>query len=162
MTVGLGVDPVGGQSLFPSIEWVSRCRGVSEAGEDSRSVIFRQGRAAFPGYLMRFARNRATMVEIVTGERHARSMGDEQWDDLVGHLARTTALPVGSARRIVAEVVAYCNESVESFVRRRHRELQASGLANPEIFRRIASELSARPVAAPALSERQIRRIIYG
>jgi len=47
-------------------------------------------------------------------------------------------------------------------VRRRHRELQATGLANLAIFDRIADELASRPVAAPPLSPRQIRRIVYG
>jgi hypothetical protein len=47
-------------------------------------------------------------------------------------------------------------------VRRRHRELQAAGRTNAEIFGRIAAELAGRPVAAPALSERQLRRIVYG
>jgi hypothetical protein len=89
-------------------------------------------------------------------------MGEQQWEELVSHLARTTALPESSARRVVEEVVAYCSESVEELVRRRHRELQVAGLANPEIFRCIAGELANRPVAAPVLSERQIRRVIYG
>jgi hypothetical protein len=47
-------------------------------------------------------------------------------------------------------------------VRRRHRELQASGLANAAIFDCIAAELAARPVAAPTLSARQLRRVVYG
>ncbi|HEX6235796.1 MAG TPA: hypothetical protein VFZ68_01310 [Acidimicrobiales bacterium] len=83
-------------------------------------------------------------------------------DDLVGHLVRTTQLPEGVARRVVGDVVAYFAEPVEAVVRRRHRELQAAGLANAEIFDRIATELAARPVAAPALSHRQLRRIVYG
>jgi hypothetical protein len=86
----------------------------------------------------------------------------EHWDELVGHLVRTTALPPDAARRVVEEVVAYFGEPTEAFVRRRHRELQAAGLVNADIFRRIAAELAARPVAAPELTERQIRRVIYG
>lgn len=78
------------------------------------------------------------------------------------HLARTTALPLPTATRVVEEVVAYFNEPAETFVRRRHRELQRSGLANAEIFDVIAAELEGRPVAAPEMSERQIRRVIYG
>ncbi len=89
-------------------------------------------------------------------------MATEQWDDLVRYLTHTTALPGGMARRIVEEVVAYCDESAEAFVRRRHRELKAEGSANAEIFRCIAAELETRPVAAPRLTERQIRRIVYG
>lgn len=83
-------------------------------------------------------------------------------DDLVDHLARTTHLPAAVARRVVADVVAYFSEPVEAVVRRRHRELQARGLANPAIFERVAAELAERPVAAPALSSRQLRRIVYG
>ncbi|HEX6425905.1 MAG TPA: hypothetical protein VFZ79_20605 [Acidimicrobiales bacterium] len=83
-------------------------------------------------------------------------------DDLVDHLVRTTHLPDGVARRVVGDVVAYFSEPVEAVVRRRHRELQASGRTNPEIFDRIAAELAARPVAAPALTARQLRRIVYG
>ncbi|HEY7073568.1 MAG TPA: hypothetical protein VH479_25815 [Acidimicrobiales bacterium] len=83
-------------------------------------------------------------------------------DDLVDHLVRTTHLPAGVARRVVDDVVAYFSETTEAVVRRRHRQLQASGLANPAIFDRIADELASRPVAAPPLTHRQIRRIVYG
>ncbi len=86
----------------------------------------------------------------------------EQHGDLVDHLVRTTHLPAGVARRVVDDVVAYFGEPVEAVVRRRHRELQAAGLANAEIYDRIAAELAARPVAAPSLSPRQIRRVVYG
>jgi hypothetical protein len=83
-------------------------------------------------------------------------------DDLVDHLVSTTHLPAGVARRVVGDVVAYFSEPVEAVVRRRHRELQAAGLANPAIFDRIEAEMTARPVAAPPLTHRQIRRIVYG
>jgi hypothetical protein len=89
-------------------------------------------------------------------------MAGPQWDELVTYLCRTTPLPPAAATRVVEEVVAYFNEGAEGFVRRRHTELQAAGLANPEIFRCIAAELAVRPVAAPEYSERQIRRLIYG
>ena len=85
-----------------------------------------------------------------------------EWDELVGHVVRTTHLPAGVARRVVDDVVAYFSEPAEAVVRRRHRELQAAGMANALIFDRIAAELAARPVAAPSLSHRQIRRIVYG
>ncbi len=86
----------------------------------------------------------------------------ERHGDLVDHLVRTTHLPAGVARRVVDDVVAYFGEPVEAVVRRRHRELHAAGLANAEIYDRIAAELAARPVAAPSLSPRQIRRVVYG
>ena len=74
----------------------------------------------------------------------------------------TTGLPVGSAARVVADVMAYFDEDVEGYVRRRHRELQASGLTNDPIFARIGEELARRPVAAPQLTVRQLRRLVYG
>lgn len=89
-------------------------------------------------------------------------MVSDQWNELAGHLARTTLLSDAAAARVVEEVIAYFSEPADVFIRRRHRELQAAGLANAETFRRIAIELAGRPVAAPQLSERQIRRVIYG
>ncbi|AXK33264.1 hypothetical protein DVA86_11980 [Streptomyces armeniacus] len=83
-------------------------------------------------------------------------------DDLIDHLARTTALPRGEAARVVLDVLAYFDETAEEFVRRRHRELQSRGLRNARIFERIAAELPYRAVAPPGLSQRQLRRIVYG
>lgn len=89
-------------------------------------------------------------------------MSSEKWEELVRHLTRTAPLSEAAAARVVEEVVAYFSEPAQEFIRRRHRELQAAGLANAETFRRIAIELASRPVTAPQFSERQIRRVIYG
>ena len=83
-------------------------------------------------------------------------------DDLVEHLSTWTAMNPGTARRLVEEVVAFLSETVEEFVRRRHRELQAAGLTNPDIFARLAEELAGRRFRAPDVSQRQLRRIVYG
>jgi hypothetical protein len=83
-------------------------------------------------------------------------------DDLIDHLVRSTALQRGEAGRVVLDVLAYFDEKTDEFVRRRHRELQSGGLANTEIFERIAAELPHRAVAPPELSLRQLRRIVYG
>ncbi|MEU7313177.1 hypothetical protein [Streptomyces sp. NPDC007083] len=83
-------------------------------------------------------------------------------DDLIDHLVRTTPLQRGEAVRVVLDVLSYFDETATEFVRRRHRELQAKGLANPEIFERIEVELPHRAVAPPELSLRQLRRIVYG
>ncbi|MFF0295119.1 hypothetical protein ACFYSX_16225 [Kitasatospora sp. NPDC004622] len=83
-------------------------------------------------------------------------------EDLLAHLARTTALGPGEASRVVAEVLAYFSETTEAYVRRRHGELQARGLTNDRIFARVGAELTARRVAAPQLSVRQLRRMVYG
>jgi hypothetical protein len=83
-------------------------------------------------------------------------------EDLVRHVATTTGLDQGEAARVVTDVVAYFSESTEEVVRRRHRELKARGVKNDDIWSRIATELSSRVVAAPHLSDRQLRRIVYG
>jgi hypothetical protein len=82
--------------------------------------------------------------------------------ELVGHLERTTRLTRSEAEWIVAEVLAYFSESLEAFVTRRHGELQGEELKNPDIFTRIIGELSERRFAAASITERQIRRIVYG
>lgn len=87
---------------------------------------------------------------------------DDPLAAVVEHLVRTTTMGPDTARRVVEEVVAFLDEPVEVVIRRRHRELQGRGLANAEIFRRIVAEVAARPVAAAPLTERQVRRAIYG
>jgi hypothetical protein len=83
-------------------------------------------------------------------------------ENLVEYLVRTSRLSRQEAVRVVDEVLAYLDERAEEFVCRRHREMQAEGLGNDEIFQRIARELPWRRFRAPALTERQIRRLIYG
>ena len=51
---------------------------------------------------------------------------------------------------------------MDDYVRRRHAHLRTYGARNAEIFSRIAAELEERVVAAPPLTERQLRRIVYG
>ena len=82
--------------------------------------------------------------------------------ELVRRIAVSTGLTAAEAARVVEDVVAFHREPVEDYVRRRHAHLQAYGAKNPEIFARIGAELADRVVAAPELSERQLRRIVYG
>lgn len=82
--------------------------------------------------------------------------------DLVDHLTATTGLDRAVVRRVVEDVLAFHAEPVADYVRRRHAELRTYGARNPEIFARIAEELRRRVVAAPELSERQLRRLVYG
>ena len=83
-------------------------------------------------------------------------------EDVVDRVVRTTPLPPPLARRVVEEVIAAFAEPVETLVRRRHRELQRAGLTNAAIFAAIAEELQCRLVAAPTMTERQLRRAVYG
>ncbi|MCD4533198.1 hypothetical protein LRP67_03775 [Nocardioides sp. cx-169] len=80
---------------------------------------------------------------------------------LVDHVVASTGLAPAEAIRVIEDVLAFQAEPVEDFVRRRHRELKTYGAKNPEIFARIAAELRDHVVAAPHLTERQLRRLIY-
>jgi hypothetical protein len=51
---------------------------------------------------------------------------------------------------------------LRDYIRRRHRRLQNQGLSNPQIFTRLTQELPRWRFRAAQLSERQIRRVIYG
>jgi len=81
--------------------------------------------------------------------------------DLARYLAASTGLPQATAVRVVADVATYFNETVEEFVRRRHAELRRRQYKNDEIWPLVAAELGQRRFAAPGLSERQLRRIVY-
>ncbi len=83
-------------------------------------------------------------------------------EDLVDHLARSTDLPAATVERVVADVVAYFGETVEQYVRRRHRELHARGRRNDDIWPVLLAELPGRRYRAASLTERQLRRIVYG
>ena len=83
-------------------------------------------------------------------------------DDLLSHLARLTRGSGSEVEKVVRETLDYFSETVEQFVARRHAELQAEDLRNDAIWQRLADELRTRRFAAPPLSERQIRRLVYG
>ena len=87
---------------------------------------------------------------------------DDDLDLLVAHICRTTGISPANAAHLVAEVVEFFTDSVESFVHKRHTALRAAGLKNDAIYEQIQRELVERRFAAPPLTTRQIRRIIYG
>ncbi len=83
-------------------------------------------------------------------------------DELVGYLSDNSSLDPPESRRLVAEVIAFFAETTETFVKRRHLELKQIGHKNAVIYTLIQGELAGRCFAAPALSTRQIRRVVYG
>ena len=89
-------------------------------------------------------------------------MPDPFPQDLARYLAASTGLPQSTAIRVIADVTTYFSETIDDFVRRRHAELRRGQRKNDEIWPVIAAELSQRRFAAPGLSERQLRRLIYG
>lgn len=83
-------------------------------------------------------------------------------EDLINHLVHTTRLERQEARRVVREVTAFCHETLEQYVVRRHLEMRADRLTNPAIYGRLMKEIETRPFRSGPVSERQLRRIIYG
>ena len=82
--------------------------------------------------------------------------------DLARYLAASTGLSAPTVIRVIADVASYFDETVEEFVRRRHAELRQRQRKNEEIWPLLEAELRQRRFAAPARSERQLRRIVYG
>lgn len=87
---------------------------------------------------------------------------DAPWGPLLSHLEHTTRLDRSEAEKVIQETLSYFSESLPDFVARRHRELRADGLRNEVIYRSIADEVRERRFIAGPLTERQIRRLIYG
>ena len=79
-----------------------------------------------------------------------------------GGPSRRMSRPAATAARVISDVGGYYAETTEEFVRRRHAELRQRQRKNDEIWPVIAAELGQRRFAAPGLSERQLRRIVYG
>jgi hypothetical protein len=100
--------------------------------------------------------------EVAFRERLPHSSAVPIDPELTERIAASTGLSPAEATRVIEDVLAYHAEPVEEFVRRRHAHLKTYGAKNAEIFARIAAELADRVVAAPALTERQLRRLVYG
>jgi len=89
-------------------------------------------------------------------------MPDPFPQDLARYLATSTGLPPATAVRVIADITTYFSETIDEFVRRRHAELRRGQHRNDEIWPVIAAEAGHRRFAAPGLSQRQLRRIVYG
>ena len=82
--------------------------------------------------------------------------------DLIQHLCQSASLSYTDAVKLVREVVDFYQQTPDQYIRQRHRELQSTGLSNPQIFARLQQETAQRVFGSDNLSERQIRRMIYG
>ena len=60
------------------------------------------------------------------------------------------------------DLFGFLQETPESFIRRRHRELQEKDWPNNRIYSQLNRELENRLFLSKKFTERQIRRIIYG
>jgi hypothetical protein len=83
-------------------------------------------------------------------------------DELLRHLLIVTGLDQTVLEKIVGEIGAWFDEDLAAWVRRRHHELHRQGLRNREIYPRLKEDARGIRVHPGPLSERQIRRIIYG
>ena len=82
--------------------------------------------------------------------------------ELLDHLCQSYDLPLARASHLLGEILGYFDENCTDYVQRRHRELKQTGLTNPKIYEQISLDLRSRRFPAEILTERQIRRIIYG
>jgi hypothetical protein len=82
--------------------------------------------------------------------------------EIVGRIVASTTLGQEGASRVLDDVIALLDETIEEFVARRHLELQRDGHRNEEIFGLLAQECASWRFRAPSLSQRQLRRIVYG
>ncbi len=82
--------------------------------------------------------------------------------ELFQYLSRTRGISLIEAAKLVDEILSYFHETRDTFIQRRHRELQATGISNSKIYQQIQSELDSRRFSTTLISERRIRRAIYG
>jgi hypothetical protein len=78
------------------------------------------------------------------------------------YLLETYDLEPAILDRLLSDVWAFTQDSPEVWIQKRHAQLQQAGKRNEESYAVIARELAAGRFAAPPLSARQIRRVIYG
>ena len=82
--------------------------------------------------------------------------------ELLLHLQAVSGQSKGVLSKVLAEIYAWHTRDHRTWIRERHRELQRQGLRNREIYPRLQAEARQVLVRPDPLTERQIRRIIYG
>jgi hypothetical protein len=78
------------------------------------------------------------------------------------HIVETYNLSDRDFDRLYEEFLSHFDTGLEDFVRHRHLELQDEGMRNDAIYRVLVREVAERRFPAGDISERRIRRIIYG
>ena len=86
----------------------------------------------------------------------------ERLSPLIQHLAHTTVLSRNDAARVVDEVMAFFDQALDDYVRSRHSALKHGGMKNEAIFAHLVDEVNGWRFMAPKVTERQIRRMVYG
>ena len=78
------------------------------------------------------------------------------------HLLSIVDIAEPELDKVVADLLDHWSETLVQFVVRRHKELQRSGTPNRLAYAQIRSEVSSKRFVAEPLTERQVRRILYG
>jgi len=78
------------------------------------------------------------------------------------HLLNSYPVSEDLLDHILEDLGDYFALDVKEYIGIRHQQLQKEGRQNNDIYELIQKELDERRFAAPRLSIRQIRRIIYG
>ncbi|MCK4303125.1 MAG: hypothetical protein KAY24_02705 [Candidatus Eisenbacteria sp.] len=82
--------------------------------------------------------------------------------ELLQHLQTVTGQGEPLLAKILEEIQSWYTRDLSTWIRDRHRELQRHGFRNREIYPRLRDESQRILVHPGPLTERQIRRIIYG
>lgn len=89
-------------------------------------------------------------------------MVNEDFEKFKHHLLQIVNISENDLERLISEINDFYSMGVDSFVRSRHSDLQARyRLKNKQIYKIIQKEIKMRKFPV-SLTERQIRRIIYG
>ena len=89
-------------------------------------------------------------------------MESEQFKSFKDRISIIVNIDDKNIGKLYEELLNIFSESEEDFIQKRHKELKTLGLKNQEIFPEIIKEMKNRLFKGRELSERQIKRIIYG
>lgn len=64
--------------------------------------------------------------------------------------------------KLYEELISFFSDTQEKFITKRHRELQNEGYKNKDIYIILIGEIKHHLFKGKDLSERQVKRIIYG
>lgn len=78
------------------------------------------------------------------------------------YLCENHGLSIDALERLLDDIWSFTALSQEAYALKRHGELKALGERNQSIYARLISELESGRFQTKELSERQVRRMIYG
>ena len=82
--------------------------------------------------------------------------------ELKDYLISAYPLSERDIERILEEINGFYDITVHDYIQSRHQELISHGKKNNVIYQQLLEEINERRFRAPKLSQRQVRRIIYG